>query len=115
MKEITSATDGMRTQSEQASRALADQSRTMREMTTAVQSTAKQIKLITTANVEHSTAASALLASLTEIRQVTQRNATGVKQTRGGTDDLLRRAQALGALVTGPAPTARGNNGRSQR
>ena len=37
----------------------------------------------------------ALLASVGEIRQITDRNASGVKQTRGGTDDLLRRAQAL--------------------
>ena len=45
-----------------------------------------------------------------EIRQITDRNAAGVKQTRGGTDDLRRRAQALAALVDQPAP--RKTNGR---
>ena len=38
--------------------------KTMREMTAAAQNTAKQIKLITKANIEHSSAASALLTSV---------------------------------------------------
>jgi methyl-accepting chemotaxis protein len=112
--EVATAADGMRVQSEQASRAVKEQLRTMREMTTAAQSTAKQVKLITKANVEHSTVSSTLLRSVSEIRQITDRNATGVKETRGGTDDLLRRAQALTALVDRPAQAAR-PNGRAPR
>jgi methyl-accepting chemotaxis protein len=114
MTQIASAADGMRTQSEQVSRAVTDQSKAMREMTSAAQNTARQIKLITKANLEHSTAAAALLTSVEEIRKITDRNASGVKQTRGGTDDLLRRAQALTALVERPA-AGRGANGRSPR
>ncbi len=86
----------------------------MREMTAAAQNAARQIKLITKANIEQSSAAAALLASVTEIREITDRNATGVKQTRGGTDDLLRRAQALVTLVKRPSQGRRAN-GRSPR
>ena len=57
--------------------------------------------------------ATALLTSLREIRQITDRNASGVKQTRGGTDDLLRRAQALVTMVARPAE--RRSNGRPSR
>ena len=80
----------------------------MREMTAAAQNTSKQIKLITNANKEHSTVSGSLLTALGEIRQITERNASGVKRTRGGTDDLLRRAQALAALVDRPARRANG-------
>ena len=85
----------MRVQADQTSRGVAEQARTMRDMSAPPGTRAKQIKLITGANVENSAAASALLTSVTEIRAVTDRNAGGVKQTRGGTDDLLRRARAL--------------------
>jgi methyl-accepting chemotaxis protein len=114
MQEVARAADGMRVQSEQASRALGDQSRTMREMTAAAQNTAKQIKGITRANLEHSAAASALLTSIGEIRRITDRNASGVKQTRGGTDDLMRRTQALLNLMERPS-NGRHSNGRSTR
>jgi len=86
----------------------------MRAMTTDVQNTAKQIKLISKANTEHSAAAAVMLASIAEIRQITDRNVAGVRQTRGGTDDLRRRAQALAALVDQPA-SSRKANGRAPR
>jgi hypothetical protein len=95
MNQISAAADGMSTQADQVLRGAADQARAMRSMTTDVQSTAKQIKLMAKANVEHSSVAAALLGTVSEIRQITDRNAAGVKQTRGGTDDLRRRAQAL--------------------
>ncbi len=44
-----------------------------------------------------------LLTVLGEIRQITERNASSVKRTRGGTDDLVRRASQLTALVDGPS------------
>jgi hypothetical protein len=44
-----------------------------------------------------------------EVRQITDRNAAGVKQTRGGTDDLRRRAEALAALVDRPASSRKAN------
>ena len=79
-----------------------------------MQNTAKQIKLISKANVEHSGAAASLLSSMGEIRKITVRNAFGVKQTRGGTDDLMRRAQALVNLMKRPSH-AKNSNGRSTR
>jgi methyl-accepting chemotaxis protein len=114
MNQITAATDGMSAQAEQVLRGAADQARAMRAMTNEAQNTAKQIKSISKANTEHSAAAAALLVSVGEIRQITDRNAAGVKQTRGGTDDLRRRAQALVALVDQPSP-ARKPNGRPTR
>jgi len=87
----------------------------MRSMTGDSQNVAKQIKLMAKANVEHSAAAASLLVSVGEIRQITDRNAAGVKQTRGGTDDLRRRAQALAALVERPAQARKPNGTRPQR
>ena len=100
-------------QAEQVSRAAADQATTMRTMATDAQGMAKQVKMISRANVEHSSTASELMVSIGEIRQMTDRNAAGVKQTRGGTDDLRRRAQALAALVD--RPQGRKGNGRPHR
>jgi methyl-accepting chemotaxis protein len=113
MSQITAAADGMSVQAEQVLRGAADQARAMRSMTTDAQNTAKMVKLITRANAEHSSMAAALLGSLSEIRQITDRNVAGVKQTRGGADDLRRRAQALAALIDQPAP--RKTNGRVAR
>ena len=76
----------------------------MRDMIALAQSTAKQVKLITKANAEHSTVSTSLLRSVGEIRHITDRNASSVKQTRGGTEDLVRRAQALATLVEPPTP-----------
>ena len=115
MGQISTAADGMRAQAEQVLRGAADQARAMRAMTSDAQNTAKQIKLITKANIEQSSSAAALLASVSEIRQITDRNSAGVKQTRGGTDDLRRRAQALAALVEQPAAPTRKTNGRAPR
>ena len=115
ISQISAAADGMSAQAEQVLRGAADQARAMRGMTADVQNAAKQIKLITTANIEHSTTAAVLLASIAEIRQITDRNAAGVKQTRGGTDDLRRRAQALAALVERSATSPRKTNGRVTR
>jgi methyl-accepting chemotaxis protein len=115
INEISAAAEGMRVQSEQVSRATADQAKTMRGMTSESQNVAKQITLIAKANVEHSAAAADLLVSVNEVRRITDRNAAGVKQTRGGTDDLRRRAQALAALVERPAPARKSNGTRPQR
>jgi methyl-accepting chemotaxis protein len=100
--EVASAAEGMRAQANEAARAVKEQSRTMRDMITAAQSTAKQIKLITKANVDLFSVSSSLVRSVGEIRQITDRNASGVRETRGGTADLLRRAQSLTALVERP-------------
>ena len=54
-----------------------------------------------------------LLTTLGEIRQITERNASGVKRTRGGTEDLLLRATELTAMVDRAA--RRRTNGRAPR
>ena len=102
MREIATASDSMMTQADQTTRAIKEQARTMKDMTGAANTTLKQIKLITHANREHSTVSASLMTSLAELRQIADRNAGGVKRTRGGTDDLLRRANALIALVERP-------------
>ena len=50
----------MRQQADQAAKALNEQARAMKDMTTAAANTPRQIKLITHANREHSTVAGAL-------------------------------------------------------
>jgi methyl-accepting chemotaxis protein len=114
MQQISTASESMRVQADQAARAVKEQARTMREMAGAAESTAKQIKLITNANREHSTVSSSLVESLAEIRRIAERNASGVKQARGGTDDLVRRADAFASLVKAPT-RRRGTNGRASR
>ncbi len=87
----------------------------MKEMTGAAHSTLNQIKLITHANREHSTVSASLLASLNEVRQITDRNMSGVKRTRGDTEDLRRRAKALVSLVEVPGRRRPTTNGRAHR
>ena len=89
--DVAAASEGMRVQADQAARAVKEQALTMRDMISAAQNTAKQIKLIAKANVDHSTVSTSLVRSVGEIRQITDRNAEGMKQTRGGTADVLRR------------------------
>jgi methyl-accepting chemotaxis protein len=103
MSQIASASQSMRVQAEQSSRGIKEQARTLREMTAAAQNTSKQIKLITNANKEHSTVSGSLLTVLGDVRQMAERHASSVKRTRGGTDDLVRRASQLTELVNGPS------------
>jgi methyl-accepting chemotaxis protein len=114
MREIATAAETMRTQSEQTARAVKEQASALKEMTARAHSALKQIKLITNANREHSTVSGAILSGLNDVRTITDRNVHGVKRTRGGTDDLRRRADALVALVNTPArQPRRRTNGRA--
>src|SRR6185295_1342557 len=88
---------------DQTARAVKDQARTLIEMTTASQNTSRQIKAISRSNQEQSIVAGSLLTTLAEIRRITERNASGVRNARGGTDGLVRRADRLAALVAPPA------------
>jgi methyl-accepting chemotaxis protein len=74
-------------------------------MTTATESTAAQIKLITRANREHSSVAGRVLDQLRDIRTISDRNARDVNETRGNTAALMEHAADLAALV------GRGTNG----
>jgi methyl-accepting chemotaxis protein len=61
--------------------------------------TARDIKGITEANRTQSVAAARLVTQLAEIRRITERNAEGVRQTRGNTADLLKQAETLTGLM----------------
>jgi methyl-accepting chemotaxis protein len=111
--QVTTSTEAMKAQSDQVARASAEQTRTMKEMARAAASTAKDIKAITQANKTHSVGATRLVSQLAEIRRVTARNADGVRQTRGGTADLLKQAEMLTGLVDSAADP-RSANGRGR-
>jgi methyl-accepting chemotaxis protein len=85
----------------------------MKEMAKAAAFTAREIKTITQANKNHSAGAARLLSQLSEIRRITERNADGVRQARGGTADLLKQAETLTGLMDS-AVAARSANGRSR-
>ena len=69
----------------------------MKEMSSATSNTTKQIALITKANKERADACAGIAGQMKDIRRITERNASGVKQTRGSTGDLVTQAQALDA------------------
>ena len=103
----------MRVQADQAARATTEQARTMREMTSASAATTRDIKLISEANRSQSVAAARLVTQLADIRRITERNAEGVRQTRGGTADLMRQAETLAGIMGGVAgPAAPNGRGR---
>ena len=112
--EITTAVDSMRTAGRSGGHA-PPQNRRARcgRCLTAANANAKDIKLITHANLAQSGAAARLVTDLADIRQVTERNVEGVKQTQGGTADLLRQAEALVGIM-GHATTGRPTNGRGR-
>jgi len=111
--QITSVTESMKIQSEQAARATAEQARTMKEMSKAAASTVRDIKALTHANKGHSAGAAQLVTQLAEVRRITERNADGVRQARGGTADLLKQAETLTGLMD-LAVAAKSANGRSR-
>jgi methyl-accepting chemotaxis protein len=106
--------DSARAQGQQTAKATAEQAKTMRDMTTAAHATARDLQLITRANREQSAAAGRVVAQLDEIRRIADRNAVGVKQTRGSTADLLRQAEALTGIVGEAATSPAGGNSRSR-
>ncbi|MCU1384139.1 MAG: methyl-accepting chemotaxis sensory transducer, partial [Acidobacteria bacterium] len=108
--EVSTAVNSMRRETDQASRTLGEQSRGLKDMVTATQSTAKQMKLITHANRDHSAVAVRLLDQLRDVRHITDRNAREVKETRGGAADLLKHAAELAGIVERGA--RKGTNGR---
>jgi methyl-accepting chemotaxis protein len=89
----------MRRQSDQTAKAMNEQTRAIKEMTTGTQNISKQIGLITRANREHSNVSTSILNSLTSIRQVTQRNVQDVKDTQRATTELLERSQNLKDVI----------------
>jgi methyl-accepting chemotaxis protein len=105
----------MRRKADETAKGLKEQARAMKDLVTATGNTTKQIKLISQANTQHSQAAAALLNEMSEVRTITDRNATGVKRTRSSTGDLLRSAEALAGIVHDLTTAAERTNGRSAR
>ena len=111
--QVSVAANNMRRETEQASKSLAKQTHGLKDMVAATQNTARQLTLITHANLEHSTAAGRLLEQLRNIRQVTDRNARDVRETKSGTVDLLRHAQELTGFIETRQPRGGRSNGHS--
>ena len=111
--EITTAAESMRTQTDQIAKAMAEQSRAIKEMSDGARNVGKQINLITQANREHSTVSVALLKGLSDIKQITERNAQGVKDTMRGTESLVERARALDSIIDGLTNNGLKNNERA--
>jgi methyl-accepting chemotaxis protein len=86
-----------------------EQARALRDMSMGSQATARQIKLISQGNREQATVSTQLLEALKQIRQITDRNARGVKDTRGGTAALRQRAEDLAELLRAAFEGARTN------
>jgi methyl-accepting chemotaxis protein len=88
----------------------------MKEISSGAQNVGKQIKLITSANRDHSGATTRLVGQLQAVRAVTQRNARAVEETRGETS-VLRQPDALaGRSRNGATRSGRsgpGSNGRA--
>ena len=112
--QVSVAAESMRQQCEQAARATRDQARAMRDMASAALNTSKQIKLIGASNAESSLLSGKLVISLGEAREITERTARGVKQTKGGSAELLKRAQDLAGMFERTAGVPH-TNGRAPR
>jgi methyl-accepting chemotaxis protein len=112
--QITSAAHSMRQQGDQLAKAIDEQARAARDMTVATTNISKEIGLITRSNRQHLTSAKQVLGTLTDIRQITERNAQGVKATLSGTTNLIERAQQLAEIVNDSTTEQSGENGARQ-
>ena len=85
------------------------------KMDGAAVSTERDIKLITQANRAQSATAAQLVSQIADIRRITERNAEGVRQTRGGTAALLKQAETLSGIMDDAFSKAtNGHNGRGR-
>jgi methyl-accepting chemotaxis protein len=110
--EVSTAVNSMRRETEQAARALAEQTRGLKEMTTATQNMAKQLKLITHANREHSVVAAHMLDQLRAVREIADRNARDVKETRSSTAGLIKHSEELSGIARQNGRRTPGANGK---
>jgi methyl-accepting chemotaxis protein len=97
--EITDATRSMRVQADQVTKAMREQARTSHEMNVAVSSLSKDAGQISNANRNHREAADRIRSGVVELRQITHRNADGVKATLTSTSGLADRARQLGEIM----------------
>jgi methyl-accepting chemotaxis protein len=89
----------MRLQSDQVTKAMREQARTAHEMTVAVANVSKDALRVTNANRNHLDAADRLRTDVSELRQITNRNADGVRATLTSTSGLADRARQLGEIM----------------
>jgi methyl-accepting chemotaxis protein len=99
--EITTAAQSMRLQSDQVAKAMREQSRTAHEMSIGVANVSKEALRITNTNRNHLDAADRIRAAVIELREITTRNADGVKATLTSTSGLADRARQLGEIMDG--------------
>jgi methyl-accepting chemotaxis protein len=97
--EITMATQSMRLQSDQVAKAMREQARTAHEMTVGVAAVSTEAVRITNSNRNHLESAEKIRGAVTELRQITNRNADGVKATLTTTSGLADRARQLGEIM----------------
>ena len=91
---------------------LSEKSRALKEMSGATTNTTRQIALISKANKERAEVCAGLVNRVRDIRRISDRNASGVKKTRGNTTELLTRAETLKTLMS--ETRRRGNGGRTR-
>ena len=113
--QITTAAQSMRQQSDQVVKSMSEQARAARDMIAATQNISKEIGLITRSNRQHLDSSEQVLGTLTEIRQITERNAQGVNATLSGTARLTEHArQLVGIMDNISAVEASANGGEKQ-
>jgi len=66
--QISNAAEGLKIQSDQTARAMAEQTKAMKIISDSSENILRQIKLITAANLEHSAGAAALRGGLVQLR-----------------------------------------------
>jgi methyl-accepting chemotaxis protein len=108
--EIATATQSMRLQSDQVTKAMREQSRTAHEMSVGVANVSKEALRITNTNRNHLELADRVRGAVTDLREITTRNADGVKATLTSTSGLADRARELGEIMDGMV----GGNGKAK-
>lgn len=89
----------MRLQADQVTKAMREQSRTSHEMSIGVSNVSKDAVRIASANRNHLEAADRIRSGVIELREITDRNANGVKATLSSTSGLADRARQLGEIM----------------
>src|SRR4029079_11624678 len=99
--QISVATQSMRLQADQVTKAMREQARTSQEMTIGVSNVSQDALRITNTNRNHLESADRIRAAVNELRDITNRNAEGVKATLTSTTGLADRARELGEIMDG--------------
>jgi methyl-accepting chemotaxis protein len=112
--EISSATNSMRQQSLQVAKAMEEQTRAVTDMTTATRSVSKEIAAIALSNREHLSGALRIQETLTRVRAITERNASGVTTTLSSSDGLLQSVQQVKQIITELSPANKSKEAKTR-